>query len=313
MSKFTVDTLEKMFVYLGCANIPTQEAMDGAIPIESLTSIRTDTIADFMPDKIATMPASWQCKSVCFTGDNLMLSTVANIHWTSWYKYTKSHSVAKGLLGEDSYGATSEIDGAVALYYSEIDPYGKFVKFPVNKRRQGKVVVNKIYNPEWLFMFANGNMNCVGSANDDLYKSKKLSFLAPFLCGVAQSVSSYWRVVTKFESTCPSLTMLTDAWGVKEFWKLRDIPEGKKRREALLHWVSQHWRQKRNDPDVEVYVRKHMRGSDNLTQGNMTAKIFASESDTIEAEHEKRQREEIRKLKQDQRIRQRKLEKRNVR
>ena len=39
---------------------------------------------------------------------------------------------------------------------------------------------------------------------------------------------------------------------------MRDLPEGKDRREALLTWVGDHWRQNRHDPDIEIYVRKHL-------------------------------------------------------
>lgn len=59
----------------------------------------------------------------------------------------------------------------------------------------------------------------------------------------------------------PSVRFATDPTGMKDVFRIRDLPEGRDRREALMGWVCDHWRQDRFDPDVEVYVRKHLRGA----------------------------------------------------
>lgn len=67
--------------------------------------------------------------------------------------------------------------------------------------------------------------------------------------------------VTVGESGGPSFRFATDSSGVKQMLDERDKGEND-RRAALRGWVTDHWRQSRNDPDVEVYVRKHLRGGE---------------------------------------------------
>ena len=87
-----------------------------------------------------------------------------------------------------------------------------------------------------------------------------------------------------------SVLLFTDPTGVKEWFRLRDAPPGSHRRDALLHWVSAHWRKKREDPDMEVYVRQHMRGSTSFTWFDMKVDIQIPQSDTDRTESLKRNR-----------------------
>jgi hypothetical protein len=300
----TIETLENMFVYLGCANIPTQDAMDGAIPIESLLGSRGETVSCLTLNELESMPPAWAAKAVWFSGEHLGLSTVENVHWSAMsLRLTELMPYLKmqGLGAKKSF--TDKSHGFVRCYYSEIDRFGSFVKFPIQKKHLGKLVVKRLFNPAFLLEFIHGEMRCITSESDSVFREKGLSFLAPFMCGLAQSLRSYWLVRTRFDQICPSLTLLTDATGVKEFWKLRDVPPGRSRRAALLHWVDQHWRQMRNDPDVESFVRKHMRGSQALTHGSFTAEITPSELDTIDAERAKADRKLMKDLGADRRRR----------
>lgn len=307
MSQFTVETLEDMFVYLGCANVQTTTAMDGAIPLESMLSVGGDSskaVAELLPERLEALGSSWAIKSVWFRRNHLSLATVENVHWSAISQLLCSmRSRQRNIIQCTGGSFTDKTDAFLNLYYSEIDEYGRFLKFPIKKRHLDGLVVSKIYNPRWLLEIGRGAMQVASSDSDSVYKDAGVSFLAPFLCGLAQSIPAYWKVSTRFESVCPSLTLLTDPTGVKEFWKLRDIPAGKKRRAALLHWVESHWRQTRKDPDVEMYVRKHLRGQQEITQGQFSAKITPSETDSLEVEALKRTREELRKKKLDRRRR----------
>jgi hypothetical protein len=308
LSHFTIDTLEDMFVYLGCANIETREAMDGAVPLESIVAGNRGAgkaVAELAPERLESLGSSWELKSVCFrSGDRLTLSTIQNVHWSVVSnQLSLMRSQHRKITPCHASSFTDRTDAYVNLYYSEIDEHGKFIKFPIKKTYMRGMVVSRIYNPRWLFEFRKGYMQVISSDSDSVYQDVGLGFLAPFMCGLAQSLPTYWRVATRFDAVCPSLTLLTDPTGVKEFWKLRDIPEGKSRRAALLHWVECHWRQNRKDPDVEGYVRKHLRGQQELTQGQFSAKITPSETDSIEEESLKRMREELRVKKLDRRRR----------
>lgn len=55
------------------------------------------------------------------------------------------------------------------------------------------------------------------------------------------------------------ITFPIDYQAARELFRLREKPETASRRSALRHWVRDHWRQKRDDPDAEIYVRKHLR------------------------------------------------------
>lgn len=308
-AEFTAETLEDMFVYLGCANIPTQEAMDGAVPLESMLSNTSDEFAAVLaPGHIENMGAEWAAKAVCFSGSSLVLSTVENVHWSRISKCLSQHASvfrAVGMMGRKSF--TDKAHGYAKLYYSEIDRFGRFAKFPISKKWDSGVVISKIYNPSWLLEFRGEEMRCISSDSDALYRERRLGFLGSFLCGLAQSMGSYWLVRTKFDAVCPSLTLLTDPTGVKEFWKLRDVPPGRARRTALLHWVSQHWRQKRADPDVEVFVREHMRGDTHVRQGHFEATITPSQEDTLRDKKAKEEREMLKKLRLDRKVRRRRM------
>jgi len=304
MSALTIETLEHMFVYLGCANIPTQHAMDGAIPLESIIGTRRDCAAVFTMSEIQRLDADWSTKAVWFSGESLGLGTVSNIHWSSMAKALHHHKSAMR-LADYSFRmvSTTDSDGFVRMHYSELDRFGRFVKFPVRPLYTSELSLKSLFNPGWTMEFADSGMRVLSSDSDEVFESKRISFLAPFLCGVAQSIKTYWQVKARFDSVCPSLTLLTDPTGVKEFWKLRDVPEGRQRRSALMHWVDSHWRQQRNDPDVESFVRKHIRGESKIRQGQFEAEIIPSQSDLLANQSYRDERVFMKKMRNDRRKR----------
>lgn len=76
-----------------------------------------------------------------------------------------------------------------------------------------------------------------------------------------------------------SLTFVTDPVGIREIFKMRDIPEGKLRRESLRNWITQHWRMKHDDPSALIEVRKHLRGQTSFHWNGMRVRIKPSEYD----------------------------------
>lgn len=77
--------------------------------------------------------------------------------------------------------------------------------------------------------------------------------------GIALRHRYEWAVNIGFSNT-PTVRISTDPTGMKELFRLRDVSPGRDRRDALMNWVSDHWRKERFDPEVETYVRKHLRG-----------------------------------------------------
>jgi hypothetical protein len=87
-----------------------------------------------------------------------------------------------------------------------------------------------------------------------------------------------WGVSLGFDQS-PSVRFATDPTGIKDIFRIRDLPEGKDRREALFTWVVQHWRQDRQDPETEIYVRKHLRGAINFNWKGFNCQILPSQFD----------------------------------
>lgn len=93
---------------------------------------------------------------------------------------------------------------------------------------------------------------------------------------------------------CPSIRFATDPTGMKELFAIRDLPEGKDRRAPLMNWVSDHWRRKRNDPELETYVRRNLRGSATFSWRGLDVEIMPAQFDLDELEKEKARRQRMR-------------------
>ena len=87
-----------------------------------------------------------------------------------------------------------------------------------------------------------------------------------------------WAVSLGLENS-PSIRFATDPTGIKDVFRIRDMPDGKDRREALLTWVTDHWRQDRYDPEMETYVRRHLRGATQFSWRGMDCELLPSQFD----------------------------------
>lgn len=84
-----------------------------------------------------------------------------------------------------------------------------------------------------------------------------------------------WRVYFSVDGK-PGIELPSDPAGARAAFRLRDIPEGRARRAALRHWVTEHWRINRADPDEEIKVREHLRGASDFTWSGLHCKITPS-------------------------------------
>ena len=87
-----------------------------------------------------------------------------------------------------------------------------------------------------------------------------------------------WAVALGLENA-PSVRFATDPTGIKDLFRIRDLPAGRDRREALMIWVTDHWRQTRTDPEIELYVRKHLRGAVNFSWRGMAGEVLPAQFD----------------------------------
>lgn len=67
-------------------------------------------------------------------------------------------------------------------------------------------------------------------------------------------------------------TLPTDLEGIKNIFKLRDIPPGENRRKALLHWVGEHTRRKIKK-DETIDIQSYLRGKLSFTWNDMYVSI----------------------------------------
>jgi hypothetical protein len=74
--------------------------------------------------------------------------------------------------------------------------------------------------------------------------------------------------------TPSSVLLPTDPTGIRALLKERDKPAGKKRRSALLHWVKDHYRKSRNNPDDLIKVQEYMRGTLDFSWFGFQGKII---------------------------------------
>lgn len=305
-----IEHIEAVFLYLGCANIDTS-SMDGAIPIDAL-AVSDETQAIGILDTnpmVSGLTTGWCVRTVHFNGESLELMTCSDFHWSNLTHIYASAVSNLRIAGEKA--RHPEYDCYNKLFYSRINKFGTFEKFEIDQPRvfSSGIAAKRIYNPYSLFAFKGEYCRILKNESETIAKSIRATQANIMLAGLAVGMKGNWSAKVKVSDNIPSLTVLTDPTGVKELWKLRDIPDGKKRRDALLHWVSQHWRQNRKDPEVESYVRKHLRGATEFRHGEMSVVVQPSEKDNVEIEFAKRDREMLRNKKEDLRKRQTQLRK----
>lgn len=126
-------------------------------------------------------------------------------------------------------------------------------------------------NGEWVDITKNKNSGI--DKNDSQYSNLVEGALAfQFNARFDWSVEIGWGYKS-------SLEIPTDPTGVIEMLKLREIPEGSKRRDAIVHIVSGHYRKRRNDPDSLSWVRGHFRGKTEIEHNGMKITVRPSARD----------------------------------
>jgi hypothetical protein len=80
----------------------------------------------------------------------------------------------------------------------------------------------------------------------------------------------------------PTIRVPVDKDSVKEIFRLRDAPEGKQRRAALLHFVTKHWKRSKSQAPTEdpaVFVREHLRGQTKFNWNGLTCEVIPPKYD----------------------------------
>lgn len=132
------------------------------------------------------------------------------------------------------------------------------------------------------------------------YEEEKYQGLIGLAHGMAWTDEMLWHVEIGWVG-CPTIKIPTDPVGARAIFRLRDIPEGKQRRAALKHWVTEHWRQSRSDPSEERMVREHLRGKERFVWNGFVCEITPSHDDLVRAKEAEDRRKELRESGEDRR------------
>jgi hypothetical protein len=91
------------------------------------------------------------------------------------------------------------------------------------------------------------------------------------LAGGQFSARYLWHVDVGFLGA-PRVSIPCQAHEARALFAARDVPEGRERRAALRHWVSEHYRHQ----PAPVYVRRHLRGALDFTWEHMECRVRPS-------------------------------------
>jgi len=98
--------------------------------------------------------------------------------------------------------------------------------------------------------------------------------------GFQHSQEESWIVQLQHEG-CPAVVFTTDPAGAKEIFRLRDVPDGRKRRSSLINWVDAHYRQRHSGGDEALtYIRRHVRGATRFTWNGLICYIKPARRDS---------------------------------
>jgi hypothetical protein len=93
-----------------------------------------------------------------------------------------------------------------------------------------------------------------------------------------------WSIHMGFNvKAIPTVSIPSDPVGAREVFRLRDLPAGRSRREALRHWVTGHVRRRIEPEYVETYIWPYLRGAEEFTWNGLYCKIQPSAYDLRKA------------------------------
>lgn len=291
----TISTIDDFLTYLSCANEDLSE-FDKAIAIhqdltDSCYGMTKENVFNMgtLPD---TLDKSWTVSVLSRPYRSIDGVKIADGKFTLY----KSKTIARS---EFERQFQTRIPLGKKHYY---DCYARQTDCTVDK--SGRVWKDTIYTA-----FRGSSITVIDPSrrvtDEGIYTrewDKQDAITTRLLLSAANAVRCCWQAHVSLGGK-PRLTLLTDPTGVKDLWKFRDVPAGKSRRDALLHWVSEHWRKSRHDPDIESYVRKHLRGQRVLTCNGLHVEIEEPESDKSEVLNIKTSRNLMRLKKMDRRPR----------
>lgn len=280
--------VDDSLVYLALANRggePLPKCFGSVITVSGVTYRRIidmKHVAGFSRSNIASeLPSDWTV-SLLFNGER------GNKY--ELLKGWRLHSTE--LRRQQSFGVVpADVKEIIKVAGAKISHDGEYVYTERSFRRTK--MDDEYYDPTAVNrrkVVTRMSSNCsVGSV--EVSSISPETYAAPIHCTTyAWALPRMWQIRLTLGPS-PAVVWLVDATAVKELFQLRDRSEGRSRRAALLHWVSQHWRKDRHDPDAEVKVRKHLRGASSFKWFDLECSVVPSDLDTLAADKSRKDRE----------------------
>lgn len=277
-----IDTLDDLFVFLGASDVRFK--IDHfSYPLTEIHLNRKNAFGMDSTPVISGLFGPWEVSGVWIDKNGLFNSIAAwDVHWAKVRHAFDYHLKFMGHL------PTRHIN------LGRFDSFSRFQFIRIGRSGEQLTDETRLFaykGPAWHVLSERSDVVRVPRPGEGwLTQGNEICI------SLCVSEPSYWLAKIRMEEMLPGLALITDATGIKDLLRFRNVPEGKKRRDALLHWVAEHWRQSRVDPDVEHYVRKHLRGARACTHGNYSIEVQASREDKLENLLAERQREVMRRL-----------------
>ncbi len=283
MSNRAVEKLDAFLTIMGCAERPMHE-YNGIFLYDEDVCGKALMSSDAEPEDVSNAwRATINYQAGEYSQDGIFLMDFQSVHW----------SKLSNLVGVGKEFTTSDFDCFSRGKMAWVDAQGKVVFSQKLTFGHNGTAVRMV----------EGNLAMDGypmvKEGRKFYQNSAKLAIAHYLFE-----PTWWVVNVGIDPNSPTVSVATDATGVKDAWKLRDVPEGRRRRDALLHWVERHWRKDRHDPEMEVMVRKHLRGSREFNCSGMKMTIKEAETDSIAVWNEKQARKEAKTKEMDRRRRQ---------
>lgn len=290
--KLAIQRLDDYLTYLGCADTDLNRFSGAYLMVHDDVASSTEKLTCcYIDAKPSDLNHHWKLAAITdpkMEGDKFALFRSETLHWSRWRPFRDKFTNVD----------VDSLDAIANYEFSGLNSNGilhRSTSLYVSSRHDRL----RIHDPNETFM----DDRKISYAGDPVVlRSMQV------LIGTAFMSGSFWTARVSIQENTPAVSLITDPTGVKELWKLRDISAGKRRRDALLHWVDDHWRVTRNDPDVEAYVRKQLRGSRVLSCSGLNVEINESTEDKIAIVKAKQDREAMKRKDKDRRKRLREIQ-----
>jgi hypothetical protein len=156
---------------------------------------------------------------------------------------------------------------------------GRIKRFSTNILCHEIVFLND--NPQYVKAFYVLHADYFELLNNNLSPNAWMEEVIWALANIALFNNKHWNVYLKDIDDVIGIKIQIYPTSLKELFKLRNIPQGKNRKLALKHWVSEHSKRKPNATTNEdlIFINKYLRGATEFNWNGLYCKVIPSIDD----------------------------------